>query len=529
MNVYGWSAIASMLIFTIVGSLAYKFVQNKVESFYVMDRQAPALFVCGTFIASWLSMATFIGAMAMAWRWGTANEMWFYGSLWGITMFTFLIAIPLRRGGYITVPEFFGDLYNNNKLRTLTVVVLLISQMGIMVLQIMGAGKALEMAIGVPYWVGVVAFGALVGVYVTLGGMYAVVITDTLMLVTFVVATFVAFPYTLNSLGGWQAITHTLPAIKPGIWNWNGADSLPFFYLFGIFITWFAGAGASPYLVSRAYVAKDEKALVSGLVGGQTLSMIFLWMIFIMAAGVNLVKSDFVDPDFVGPWWAMNLVPVWVGCLIFAGIMASGISTLNTLAMTVGQGIGRDIFHRTLKPDAKDRSVVTVTRVTILLASAIAIIGALLKPALVAFVGLWAAAIFACTYLPGILLSLYDKKVTSTGVFWGIVAGMAFYIPLSVYESKTGAIDFTTTYIFPVVIWATIIATIVMLIVSRLTSPSKNEIATRANLMQKMFPFNRVLGIQLDRPISSVDYIVPVVCIIGTMIFGIYLTIRLIS
>jgi Na+/proline symporter len=258
-SAYGWSAIGAMILFSVIGSLAYKFIQNKIESFYVMDRQAPAIMIAGTFIASWLSMATFIGAMAMAWRWGAVNEMWFYGSLWGITMFTFLIAIPLRRGGFVTVPDFFGDVYSNNKLRTVTVIVLLISQLGIMVLQIMGAGKALEMAVGLPYWVGVLAFGLLISVYVTLGGMYAVVITDTLMLIVFCVAIFVAWPFTLNSIGGWEALTHTLPAMKPGIWNWNGTDGLPFFYLFGIFLTWFAGAGASPYLVSRAYVAKMKR------------------------------------------------------------------------------------------------------------------------------------------------------------------------------------------------------------------------------------------------------------------------------
>lgn len=257
--------------------------------------------------------------------------------------------------------------------------------------------------------------------------------------------------------------------------------------------------------------------------------MIFLWLTFIMAAGVNLVQAEFADPDMVGPWWAMNLVPVWVGCLIFAGIMASGISTLNTLAMTVGQAIGRDIYHKVINPNAKEQTVVIITRIGIMGAGIIAIIGALLKPALVAFVGLWAAGIFACTYLPAILLSLYDKKATSKGIITGMVVGICLYIPLSVVESSVTAIKFTTNYIFPGVIWSTIVATIVMIVASRMTKPTAEEGVSRQNYLRRMFPFGRVLGIELGEKITWKDYAIPVVNIVATLAFGAWLTMRFIS
>jgi SSS family transporter len=529
MDVFALGALISLLGVGVVGFYAYRLVRGKVDAYYVMERRAGPWLIAGTFIASWISMGTFVGMLGLGYKWGGLVTMWWYGSLWGITFFMVYIGLPLRRGEFLTLPDFYSDTFDSTKLRLMAAIVLILGQTGYACLQIIGAGKTFQHILGLPYEWGVLLFVVVTGAYVISGGQWAVVITDFLSLLIFIIAAFIAFPFAISKVGGWGAIVHDLPAKMPGVLNWDGIPHLPLAYVLGAgFLTFFALTFSSPYLVTRAYVAKDERSLLRGLAGGQAVAVPFMWLLMLMPAILHLAGANLKDADFAAPFWAKNMMPMFAGVLIFCGITQAGLSTLDSLAITAGTAIGRDIYQRCINPNAAERLVVNVTRLGIAAVLLVGLIVALTRTGLVMFVGIWAAGVFAATFLPAIIIGLYYKRATSHGLFWGMLIGLAVYLPLSYSEKMMGGVKFAKSFGLGAVIWASIACAIAILVISVLTSRGAEEEAAYEKTTKKMFPLGRYTVRSLQEA-TSFDRWWPWATAIGVSIFAFYYSYVLIA
>lgn len=522
MDIFAVAALVTLVGIGVIGFYTYRLIKGRVDAYYVMERRAGPWLIAGTFIATWISMGTFIGMLGLGYKWGGIVTMWWYGSLWGITFFMVLVGLPLRRGEFLTLPDFYSDTFNSTKLRLMAAIVLILGQAGYACLQIIGAGKTFQVVLGLPYHWGVILFCVITAAYVISGGQWAVVLTDFVSLLIFIIAAFIAFPFTIAKVGGWSAIVNQLPAMKPGVLHWAGIPQLPLAYVLGAgFLTFFALTFSSPYLVTRAYVAKDERSLLRGLTGGQAVAIPFMWLLMLMPAILHLLGTKIPDPDFTGAWWAKNVIPMGAGILIFCGITVAGLSTLDSLAITVGTAIGRDIYQKVINPNASERVVVNVTRLGIAFMMLVGVIVALSRTGLVMFVGIWAAGVFAATFLPAIVIGLYHKRATSHGLFWGMLIGLAVYLPLTYIQKITGGAKFAKTYGLGAVIWAAIACAVAILVISVLTSRGAEEESAYDRTIKKMFPLGRYTVRSLQEP-TSFDRWFPWATAIGVSVFAFY-------
>src|ERR687892_681645 len=81
------------------------------------------------------------------------------------------VAAPLRRFGAYTISDFAEARLRSPRLRLLSAAIVLGIAGFYLVPQLKGAGLTLREVTGAPYWVGVVAVGAVVAVNVASGGM----------------------------------------------------------------------------------------------------------------------------------------------------------------------------------------------------------------------------------------------------------------------------------------------------------------------------------------------------------------------
>ena len=494
--IYGWAAGIALIVFAGVGLLGYWLGGTRIEGFMVMDRKAPWIMIAGTYIATWISAGTFIGAFALGYGQGFGRVLWNYGSLWGISFFVFFIGIPLRRARLITVPDFFHYFWNRPEMKVWATLLLVVAQTVYMIGQATAMGKLFSVVFPITFQAGATIFMLVVAAYVTIGGMWAVVLSDTLMFIVFSVATIIGFPFALSYMGGFEALTTKLVQVHPGSWNWSGTPDMGPAYAFGQFFIWFALASASPYLVNRAFVARSEKDIAKGLAFGQLIAMIFLFLLFTCSAGVYLFVPGLKDTDFAGIWFITTPIPTPVGVLLIAGVVAAAVSTVNTLCITVGEAIGRDIYQRFFNRNASERSVVLVTQGGIIASVLVALVGGIQRFDITIFILQWAAAIFLATYLPAFIMSLYWKGSTGKGIFWGMLAGGILYPTLTTVERSVGGeAGFVRTYGLHSVIYATAVAFLVMYVVSKLTKNSPEEEKRSKAYREICFPTGRLFAI----------------------------------
>jgi cation/acetate symporter len=119
----------------------------------------------------YLSAASFLGIASLELKLG-ASALWqSLGFTAGYVALLLFVAAPLRRFGSYTIPDFVEARLRSRHLRSLASAIVLLIVVFYLVPQLKGAGIALNVVTGAPYWVGVTLVGAVVATNVGLGGM----------------------------------------------------------------------------------------------------------------------------------------------------------------------------------------------------------------------------------------------------------------------------------------------------------------------------------------------------------------------
>lgn len=119
----------------------------------------------------YLSAASFLGIAGLQMQIG-ASALWqSLGFTAGYLALLLFVAAPLRRYGSYTIPDFAEARLSSPALRLLAAGIVLVIAGFYLVPQLKGAGIALGVVVGSPYWVGVVVVAVIVAINVAIGGM----------------------------------------------------------------------------------------------------------------------------------------------------------------------------------------------------------------------------------------------------------------------------------------------------------------------------------------------------------------------
>jgi cation/acetate symporter len=137
----------------------------------VASRAVSAWWNAAAISGEYLSAASFLGIAGLEMQIG-ASALWqSLGFTAGYLALLLFVAAPLRRFGSYTIPDFAEARLHSPPIRLLAAGVVLLIGGFYLVPQLKGAGLALTVVTGAPYWVGVVVVAAIVAVNVAIGGM----------------------------------------------------------------------------------------------------------------------------------------------------------------------------------------------------------------------------------------------------------------------------------------------------------------------------------------------------------------------
>ena len=156
--------------------------------YYVAGRRVPAFFNGMATGADWMSAASFIGMAGTLYLAGFDGLAFVMGWTGGYCLVAFLLAPYLRKFGQFTIPDFLGERYGGNIVRSVGIFAAILCSFTYVVAQIYGVGLITSRFTGLEFGVGV--FVGLGGILVCsfLGGMRAVTWTQVAQYVILIIA-----------------------------------------------------------------------------------------------------------------------------------------------------------------------------------------------------------------------------------------------------------------------------------------------------------------------------------------------------
>ncbi len=163
------AALATVLVGAYGGRLS-----RTTSDFLVASRTVGPRWNAAAISGEYLSAASFLGVAGLVAKYG-ADALWYpVGFTAGYLGLLLFVSAPLRRSGAYTVPDFAEFRLGSARLRTVSMLVVVVICVLYLVPQYQGAGLTLKILLGVPVWIGPVAVGAIVIANVVGGGMRSI-------------------------------------------------------------------------------------------------------------------------------------------------------------------------------------------------------------------------------------------------------------------------------------------------------------------------------------------------------------------
>ncbi|MBQ9715227.1 MAG: sodium/proline symporter PutP [Clostridia bacterium] len=233
-------------------------------------------------------------------------------------------------------------------------------------------------------------------------------------------------------------------------------------------IAWGLGYCGMPHILVRFMACKDKRTIKPAA------TIAIVWVAITMAAailigvlgGVYLSSQLTIlgDSEQVFMQVVKNLFPPVVAGVMLSAILAAIMSTADSQLLVASSSFATDIFKRLIKKDATEKQVLLVSKISMVVIAAIALVIALDPDSSVFDVVSYAWAGLGASFGPIIFISLYSKKVTCPAAIAGICTGAGTTLLFKYVLAQFGGI-WAIYEILP----GFILSTIVILVVSKFT------------------------------------------------------------
>jgi SSS family solute:Na+ symporter len=385
----------------------------------------------------WLLMAgevyttfAFLGAAGWVYsRGGPALYILAYLVLGYVLSFYFLPQIwdVARKHGMQTEPDFFLKRYGSKYLAGFVAVIGFVFIIPYVQLQLTGLGIIVEVASfqRIGRTASMVIAAAVVATFVLARGMRAVawvsVLKDVLMLLAAVVIG-IGVPY--KFFGGIGPMFAELVRARPAHLVMPGStQTMGHAWFVSTVLLSSCGFYMWPHTMASAFTAKSGNTLRRNAVL-MPLYTITLPLIFFVGLSALLVVPGLANGDLALLSVVRKAFPAWfLGVVGGAGALTAMVPAA-LLLLTAATLFAKNFYRPVFAPGMTDDQVARLAKIMVLALSAAALYFAVHSSAtLVSLLLLGYAGV--TQFFPGVLLGLYWRRVTKTGVFAGMIAGVA--------------------------------------------------------------------------------------------------------
>ena len=452
---------------------------NSIGDFFVLSGKAGVVVSGIAYFSTQFSMGTFLGTPGTIYGVGYAGmAISVPGAVFCMILPALLIGRKLitlgHKYGFLTMADYLTDRYHSKNMSGVLGVMMLFFLVPMMGAQIIGAGVIVHVFTGLPEWVGVVGMGIIVILYCMTGGMKGAMMTDVIQGSLMIATAVVTFIVSVVMGGGFSNINHTLQSMNEAYLTFPGANGyMPWTYYVSNIVLWSFFTMGQPHLFTKFFAMKDHKTMFKAILLG-TAGMFFSATL-IEWAGVNGIASiqNIEKADQIIPMILQRGMNPFLASIFIAGIVAAGMSTIDGILVTTTGAVTRDIYQKIINKDATDENVMKLSKVVTVIIGIIVICFGVFQPGSIFEINLFAFSGMAIFVVP-ILFGIYWKKATAKGAIASVIVGIISLLLFTLNPSvKALAMGFHA--LFP----TTIIASIVMIVVSKFTKTPPQETIDR--------------------------------------------------
>lgn len=410
------------------------------------------------------------------------KSMWIHW-MWGWMMGAFCLAYMgkwVRRSNVMTGAEWMITRFGNDRggkiARTAYALMAVITLASFIGYAFQGIGKFASVYLPLSPTTCALSIIGITTLYVVLGGLYSVVVTDVIQTIILTLASLliagVAFvhlsPESLHHLlpRGWESLIPVwrLPeqaGTVDGQYQWFGALVMVW-VLKGVLLN--AGGPAQMYDFQRFLAARDEKD-AARIGAAWSLFLVVRWgmaiaIVLLALAGI----ADVHDPEKVMPLVLREYLPPGIRGIVIAGLLAAFMSTFSSTVNSGASYIIRDFWQPYFRPDAGEKSLVRSGYAATL---GIVILGMLIGFQAGSITQIWSwmmMALGAGVVMPNVL-RWYWWRLNGWGYAAGTLAGIFFSLIALFFP------DLPMYVVFPIITAASLSASVIVSLLGPAVEP----------------------------------------------------------
>ena len=395
-----------------------------------------------TYLASLMSTWVFFAGPGAYYRGGIgywASEL-SYICLFPVIMHFVMNKVWLinSKRGFTTPADFYYDRFKSPLLRVILALIFLSASFPYVSSVLIAISKAAEIATGgaVDYRTVVIIVGAVIIVYVMIGGLKSIALTDTIQGIAYIaILWIIVIACLLIGFGG--SLTDALGSIWDNTQSWfsyPGPDgwvpyAARFGYPFSCAIGWTV---MLPHVFVRSGYSGKDIQTQKKLMFITPVLQAFVWtgtMLIGMTAIALLPNLGTGDTEYIIPYLIQNVIngihPTLAAVLMigfFIGAVAVGISTADSFLLVTGSIISEDLLRNTLHLKMNEKQRMLSIRIVIAVVGIVSILFAINPPDLIYTLIMFAIAIVMPLF-PILVLGIYWKRATKQAAVLAAIVG----------------------------------------------------------------------------------------------------------
>lgn len=448
----------------------------------------------------WCSSAALMGIAALIYTSGFDGLIYSVVPFGAWPLMMFLLADRLRNLGRYTVGDIVSLRLARVPMRALVASAGLAFVVGYLIVQMVGAGTLISNLFGLQYAHAEIIIGVLIIVYVAFGGMIATTYVQLIKAVLLlsgatVITVLVLARYGFSLDGLYQAAADNHP-MGHGVLEPGGMLPDPVSAISAGVMLLFGGA-AMPHVLMRFFTVPNAKeARKSVFWAASFIGYFYLLTFFIGYGAVAFVMKNpqFLDAAGVirgGPNMAtIHLAEAMGGDILLGFISAVAFATIVAvvagLTIAGASAISHDLYANIWRHgQASDAEVMRVSRIASLVLGALGVgLGIAFKDQNIAFIIVLPFTISSTVFFPILMLSMYWRRLTTTGAVVGGWAGLATGVALlvlgpTIWKEILGNAEPIFPYKFPA-LFSMSVTFIVMIVVSLLDRSARAKAEVEA-------------------------------------------------
>ncbi len=365
--------VLGIYFLALIGVAVWVFIQknSNTEDYFLAGRNVGWFVIGASIFASNIGSEHVVGLAGTGFESGTPMAHYELHA-WIVLLLGWLFLPFYIRSGAFTMPEFLEKRFDDRSRWFLSVFSLLAYVLTKVSITIYAGGIVVSELLGIPFWYGAIGIVVFTGIYTVIGGLKAVIYTETLQTVVLIFGSVVITFLGLQEVGGWSQLRETVTAVSPNHFNMWRPMSDPQFPWTGLLIggtivgIWYWCT--DQYIVQRTLAANNITIARRGAIFGAYLKLLPILIFLvpgIIAFALTLQQPEVFQvakADRAFPMLVKTLLPVGLKGLVAGGLMAALMSSLASVFNSCSTIFTIDIYKK-IRPDKSEESLIKIGKI----------------------------------------------------------------------------------------------------------------------------------------------------------------------